>query len=299
MLAEHKLRGALVRELVAEAAQILADGGIDEPFIASNWLAEAAFGMSRIERLLRPDAEADEKACNLFRSMVDRRLQREPVQYITGRCVFMGLPIDVRTGVLIPRPETETVVEHALEMIGDVKNPRILDVGTGSGCIAIAIAHFRPDAEVIGCDISRDALRIAGENAARNSVDARFMEADILAGSIDLEDQVFDLIISNPPYIPVTEQASLEPEVALYEPREALFSGDDPQLFYRAIAAFGIDHLGDGASMVLETHADHAPGTEQVLRQYGYEDVQLSRDLSGRWRIASGRRIRDRAISGS
>jgi release factor glutamine methyltransferase len=209
---------------------------------------------------------------------------------VLGYAVFRGLRLAVSPAVMVPRPETEEVVEAALAMIDDVEAPRVLDVGTGSGCIALAIQHERPDATVQAWDVSPDALAVARENADRLGLDVQLAEVDLFAD--DLDDRLphpVDLLVSNPPYIPDDEAESLPAIVHDYDPHVALFSGDDPLRFYRALAARAPMLCAPGAALVFETHADYAEEAAATLRAEGLEDVRLQEDLSGRPRLLTAR----------
>jgi release factor glutamine methyltransferase len=202
----------------------------------------------------------------------------------------MGLDLRVTPAVLIPRPETESVVEYALEVIRERSRPRVLDIGTGSGCIAIAIAHFRPDALVEAWDVSPEALRVAEENARRNDVSVRFKELDVLTAAA--REACWDLVVSNPPYVPLTECEGMQPDVVGFEPHLAIFAGEDPLRFYRAIASLAGRMLSPGGHVVLETHAEYGRDVGRSLTEAGLKNVTIQADLSGRDRIAAATRPR-------
>jgi release factor glutamine methyltransferase len=246
---------------------------------------------------------------------VRRRAAREPLQYVLGHADFYGLRLRVTPAVLIPRPETERVVERALALIADVPTPRVVDVGTGSGCIACAVAHERPTARVVGCDVSTGALAVARANADALGLPIAFGEADLTApafpaqvrallgrpggpppedaatGGDALSDAArFDLVVSNPPYVPDAEADALAPEVREHEPPVALFTGADPLVCYRALARHAAALLRPGGRLVTETHADYAADVAAVFRDAGLADVRTERDLAGRPRLALARR---------
>ena len=214
-----------------------------------------------------------------------RRLERhEPVQYVTGITHFYGLPFRVNPHVLIPRPETEELVEWVVREHSG-RPLRILDVGTGSGCIAVSLAKALPLARVWALDVSPKALQTARENAALNGADVRFLEANILQweNAPALADLPFEVVVSNPPYVTVAEQALMRNNVTDFEPHLALFVPDaDPLRFYRVLAAFCRQRLPPGGACYLEINEQFPGPTEVVLRDAGLTDTQVHTDLYGK-----------------
>lgn len=208
-----------------------------------------------------------------------QRLSRfEPLQYIEGRTLFLGRELWVAPGVLIPRPETEELVELMLKEIP--ADARILDVGTGSGCIAISLAKELPDALVTAWDVSPEALSVARANARKLQADVRFVECDVLACQVD-EVGLYDVIVSNPPYVTEAEKADMEPNVLQWEPSLALFvPDDDPLRFYRRIAVLGRDMLADGGRLYFEINRAYGREMVEMLRTMGYVRVRVKKDLS-------------------
>lgn len=208
-----------------------------------------------------------------------QRLSRfEPLQYIEGRTLFLGREFWVAPGVLIPRPETEELVELMLKEIP--ADARILDVGTGSGCIAISLAKELPDALVTAWDVSPEALSVARANARKLQSNVRFVECDVLACQVD-EVGLYDVIVSNPPYVTETEKADMEPNVLQWEPSLALFvPDDDPLRFYRRIAVLGRDMLVDGGRLYFEINRAYGREMVEMLRTMGYVGVRVEKDLS-------------------
>ncbi len=208
-----------------------------------------------------------------------QRLSRfEPLQYIEGRTLFLGREFWVAPGVLIPRPETEELVELMLKEIP--ADARILDVGTGSGCIAISLAKELPDALVTAWDVSPEALSVARVNARKLQADVRFVECDVLACQVD-EVGLYDVIVSNPPYVTEAEKADMEPNVLQWEPSLALFvPDDDPLRFYRRIAVLGRDMLADGGRLYFEINRAYGREMVEMLRTMGYVRVRVKKDLS-------------------
>ena len=208
-----------------------------------------------------------------------QRLSRfEPLQYIEGRTLFLGREFWVAPGVLIPRPETEELVELMLKEIP--ADARILDVGTGSGCIAISLAKALPDALVTAWDVSPEALSVARVNARKLQANVRFVECDVLACQVD-EVGLYDVIVSNPPYVTEAEKADMEPNVLQWEPSLALFvPDDDPLRFYRRIAVLGRDMLADGGRLYFEINRAYGREMVEMLRTMGYVRVRVEKDLS-------------------
>ena len=208
-----------------------------------------------------------------------QRLSRfEPLQYIEGRTLFVGREVWVAPGVLIPRPETEELVELMLKEIP--ANARILDVGTGGGCIAISLAKELPDALVTAWDVSPEALSVARANARKLQSNVRFVECDVLACQVD-EVGLYDVIVSNPPYVTEAEKADMEPNVLQWEPSLALFvPDDDPLRFYRRIAVLGRDMLADGGRLYFEINRAYGREMVEMLRAMGYVGVRVEKDLS-------------------
>lgn len=223
-----------------------------------------------------------------------------PLQYVLGYTEFCGLRIGVREGVLIPRPETEELVSWIVSEAGHAR--RILDIGTGSGCIALALKEHLPNAAVFGADISDEALAIARDNADALHLDVSFRRADALAHESPCEqsplaeslEQVFgdgfNIIVSNPPYIPLPERAEMRPNVTEWEPGTALFVPEEnPLLFYRAIARSGKRMLTPGGRLFFEVHERYATETSDLLRAEGYVDVALRNDFNDKPRMLCGR----------
>lgn len=216
-----------------------------------------------------------------------------PVQYVTGKTEFCDMTFHVDGSVLIPRPETEELVLWAEQCAADHRNPRILDVCTGSGCIAIVLAAHLPQAEVTALDISHAALETARRNASMNGVRIRFIEDDALNGMPSLAGETFDIIVSNPPYIPHSEIESMHVNVTRYEPHEALFVDDaDPLVFYRAIARTARTMLSEGGSLLFEVHEAWVERTAEMLRGEGFGQTEVRNDLFGKPRMTCSRRRR-------
>jgi release factor glutamine methyltransferase len=283
--------GPARRELLDEAAARLQEAGRDAPRRTAAWLLGEVEGCDRAALYARPREPVAREDARRFRSMLDRRVEGEPLQHIVGYDEFCGLRIEVSPAALIPRPETEEVVERALQALEGRKAPRVLDVGTGTGCIALALKSERSDAHVWGCDLSSDALALARRNARRLGLDVAMLEADVLDDAFDATvPSGLDLLVSNPPYIPDEEADSLPPVVREHDPAVALFAGTDPLRFYRALARWGPVLCRPGGEVVAEVHAEHADGVAGVFEAAGLRRVAVDDDIAGRPRIASARR---------
>jgi len=217
-----------------------------------------------------------------------RRQEGEPIQYITGEAEFFGLTFKVSPGVLIPRPETEHLVEEVLRLAAGIEGLRIADIGTGSGAIAVALAHSLPAAKVWATDISPEALKIARRNAARNGVEERitFAEGDLFAS---LDGQRFNIIASNPPYVPLTDLASLSTEVRDFEPHAALFGGDDGLDIYRRLIPEAKALVSPGGWLVMEIGYGQQQAVEAQLEANGYSEIHFIPDYQGIPRVAVGK----------
>ena len=252
-----------ISDWLTHAASQLTASGCPDPRIDARWMVEDTLGMSRTELKFESDRAVPAEALARLEAMLARRCAGEPVQYILGSADFMGLKFQVSPGVLIPRQDTETLVEAALIALqGAGDDPRLLDLCTGSGCIGLSLASLVPRARVTLCDASREALEIAKKN-----MHALGVKVDIRHG--DLFDAVgrakFDLIASNPPYIPRGELSELQKEVQ-YEPRLALDGGPDGLDFYRRIASEAGSHLNPGGSVYLEVGIGQAPAVLELLK---------------------------------
>lgn len=273
------------------AEEVLRKGRIDEPRLNAELLLCHLLGCERIrlyaefEKILRP-GEVD-----AFVALLRRRMTHEPLQYITGEADFMGLRFVVDRRVLIPRPETEVLVERMLEHCrGRGRSPlRILDAGVGSGNIAVSIAHYHPRATVTGLDVSGDALDVARANVRRHKLEERVFlaRADVLRDDVPVHDGIFDAIVSNPPYIPSEEMAGLQPEVRLFEPEIATTDGGDGLSFFRRLARLSAAALVPGGVLVVETSYDQARAVEQMFLSHRLTGTTVTRDLSGIERVVS------------
>jgi release factor glutamine methyltransferase len=234
-------------------------------------------------------------AAATFCDLIERRLAGEPIQYITGEAEFYGLPFHVNGDVLIPRPETEHLVETAtalaakLRLTGAISEVRIVDVGTGSGAIAVALAHALPFAQIAATDISAAALAVAKANAARHGVAdrVRFFEGDLLE---PVAGEHFDMVVSNPPYVPESDRNTLDVEVRDYEPAQALFAGEDGLAIYRRLIPAAFEALVLGGFLALEIGYGQQEAMQALLKKEGFAGIEFIADLQGIARVAAARR---------
>ncbi len=224
-----------------------------------------------------------------IRAIISSLKKNKPVQYILGRAHFYGMHLQVNKHVLIPRPETEELVQWIVSDMRPAGTPaplRILDIGTGSGCIAIALKKNLPCAAVTAMDVSARALSVARENARNEKQEIKFIRADILDSGNLIHFPKYHIIVSNPPYIPLSEKYKLLPNVRNYEPHTALFTqNDNPLFFYRAITSFAVIHLVKGGLLYLECHRDHGSDVCALLEREGFHGVVLKKDLNGNDRM--------------
>jgi release factor glutamine methyltransferase len=241
-------------------------------------------GKNRAWMLAHMDDELGYECAEQYIARLERRFKGEPIQYILGETEFYRLPFFVTPEVLIPRPETEHVVEKALELARSFAAPRIVDVGTGSGAIAVALAHELPDAAVTATDTSAAALEIARENARWNGVQrVRFVEGDLLA---PVAGEQFDIVASNPPYVAEADRGSLAVEVREYEPAQALFAGDDGLEIYQRLIPQAFNALAQGGYVLLEIGYGQEPPVSALLGDAGFEKIEFIPDLQGISRVA-------------
>ncbi|MBA3972212.1 MAG: peptide chain release factor N(5)-glutamine methyltransferase [Bacteroidetes bacterium] len=256
---------------------------------------EVYLNINRSQLVLKSDDTVSESELLKFNFAVKELKKHKPIQYILGRADFYRLPVFVNEYVLIPRPETEELVDL---IIKDVKSSiankgntavSILDIGTGSGCIPIALKKNLPMANVTAIDVSKDALDVAEKNSILNDTAVRFFYADILSPNQELMDSEYDIIVSNPPYIGVSEKHTISANVLEYEPHLALFvSSNDPLLFYRKICDFALQKLKKGGRIYFEINQLYGQETKELLENKGFKNVILIKDLNDNNRILHG-----------
>jgi release factor glutamine methyltransferase len=271
----------VVRAVEAE----LARAGVDTPAVDAELLVGHVLGLSRSElRLARARTLTESEQASLD-VLVARRARREPLQYVLGEWGFRRLVLKVDPRGLIPRPETEILVERALALIAGIERPAVLDVGAGSGAIALAIADEYPGARVTGIDISRDAIALAAENAVRCGLEVELRHHDLFTG---LPAGPWDAVVSNPPYVDCVDRDGLAPELLDWEPAGALFGGEETG----RLVDLAAEVLAEGGAFVVEVGDGRAPVVAASLESSGYVDVRITRDLGGRERVVEGRRGR-------
>jgi release factor glutamine methyltransferase len=266
-------------EVLRGATDYLAARGVESARVDAELILARALGLQRIELYTQHDRPLTEDERGAARALVQRRGRREPLAYVLGDWDFRRLTLKTDARALVPRPETEIVVERCLTLLATVESPRIADVGTGTGAIGLALKQERPDATVVATDTSPDALALARENAEANALDVELVQADLVDGLAG----PFDLVVSNPPYVDAAELDALEPEVREWEPRAALI--DEGQTMRLVAAATAVL---DGW-LVLEVHEHRAADAIRKLQAADYTDVSVLDDLAGRQRVVEGR----------
>jgi release factor glutamine methyltransferase len=286
-------------DAVRSATQYLEEAGVEDSFVDAELLTLHAAGIDRLTAY-RENPEIDKTRLARVRRLARRRASGEPVQYIIGHLDFLGLKIEVGKGVLIPRPETELLAEEAIKTVRSEElgvrskekdtshltphtSLKILDLCTGTGCIALAIAREIRDAEVYGTDVSKAALRYAKKNAAINGIrNARFIQGSLFA---PVENMLFDLIVSNPPYIRTLDIEGLQREIREWEPVSALDGGPDGLDFYREIFPGAAGHLKERGAVIVELGFDQAEDVTKIARQSGFSSIDIRKDYAGIERI--------------
>ncbi len=264
----------LINHITAQLATVYPE---DEAQALAWWIMEEETGLSRSQMLT--GCKGTTNFSNL-QEVVERILHFEPIQYIFGHTIWNGLDLKVTPATLIPRPETAELVEKIINHKFEILNCRVLDIGTGSGCIALALKKAHPKWQVTGIDISPEAIDVAKENAIRNAVEVDFKVADIFDFNGD-----FDVVASNPPYICESEKSDMRPNVLNYEPATALFVPDsDPLRFYRRIAELKL-----GNYLFFEINEAYPNELSAMLNELGYTDIQITNDIYGKPRIIEAR----------
>ena len=263
------------------------DKNIPDPRHSIEWLLAETLQVKRLDLYLQFDRPLSREELDRIRPLIKRRASHEPLQYIVGFTDFMNARINVTPDVLIPRIETEQLVEIIL---GNHQGPaplRAVDIGTGSGCIPIALKMERPEWSLHGVDISAAALTVATGNARHNKVEIEFTEGDILNWQSILGDEIFDIVVANPPYVLPEEKDELEPQVASYEPSLALFC-DDVNRMYGSIIQFAENRLATGGALYLEVHELHAQHVASLFRKPPW-NVSVKKDYEGKHRFVTAR----------
>lgn len=271
-------------KVLAWTTGYLAEKGVENARRESEWLLCAATGMDRVGLYLNFDKPLTDDELAAFRALVIRRGKREPLQHILGSQEFDGLSFEVTPAVLIPRHDTEVLIEEAVRLSPQAGT--VLDIGTGSGCIAVALARRLPRAAVTAIDLSADALAVAGRNAGSNSVAVEFLHGSFFQ---PVAGRTFDLVVSNPPYITTADLAGLQPEVRDYEPHLALDGGPDGLAAYRVIIAEAPKYLNPGGWLLLEAGAGQSGDVAALLAKAGFTGIVSAMDHAGINRVVGGR----------
>lgn len=299
-----KQRTFTLRQIIDEGTRLLKAAGIEEAAQDAWYLLEYAAGITRAAYYGEPDRIMEARQAKRYLEYIETRRKRIPLQHITGEQEFMGYPFFVNEHVLIPRQDTETLVEEALKVMrSGGRKTKVLDMCTGSGCILLSILKMYPSAEGTGCDVSREAIRVAEKNARRLGVDAGWVVSDLFdqwdvpARYEETEhvlDKKYDMIISNPPYIRTAEIQKLQEEVRGHDPRIALDGGEDGLYFYRRIIEGSILHIEDGGYLLFEIGYDQGKDVAELMHSHGYGDIMIKKDLPGLDRVVMGRYNKDR-----
>ncbi len=271
-------------DLIHWAESYFKDKGFENPRGEIEWLLRSVLDCSRMDVYLRFEEPLSRTQLDTLRSFVKRRLEKEPLQYITGSCDFYGRDFLVNKHVLIPRPETERLIDIALKKLKGIASPIILDVGTGSGCIAITLGLEILESSVLGVDVSEEALTVANHNKEKKSAkNVSFQSLDILA---EIPSGPIDLIVSNPPYIPKNEMEGLMKDVIDFEPTVALTDEKDGLTFYERFADVGKSLVKKGGFLILEVGlGDHPQKAKSIFDEAGYAQTELIKDFNGDDRV--------------
>ena len=271
-----------LRELYLKGRKSFEENGFECPGIETRAILARSLGADPLEFYAHPQRRVDPEGTEAFEKLLRRRLAGEPLAYVTGRREFCSRPFVVTRDVLIPRPETETLAELAIETAGRMKNPRILDLGTGSGCLAVTLSLEARGCEVFASDVSAAALGVAGRNARTHGARVRFIRSDLLGS---FAKSSFDMIISNPPYVSEAEYAELSPQIRRYEPGTALLGGIDGLACIRKIASAAGTALREGGFLLLEIGAGQARSVESIVSGNGFSDLSFKTDIGGVERV--------------
>ncbi|MCI8327750.1 MAG: peptide chain release factor N(5)-glutamine methyltransferase [Lachnospiraceae bacterium] len=270
------------REALAEGTKVLEAAGIDTAELDAWYLLENICHITRQYYYLNDGERLKEEEIQEYQLVIQKRAEHVPLQYITGEQEFMGMTFKVNPSVLIPRQDTEILVEEILKLCGS--RDRVLDLCTGSGCIIISMVRNLPDIEAYGGDISRKAINVAKENAKLNQTAVLFERSDLF----DAFSGKFNVIVSNPPYIPSIEIPKLMPEVRDFEPHEALDGKEDGLFFYRKIVAGSVEYLEEDGILCMEIGYNQGVAVSRIMRKFGFLDVTVVKDLAGHDRVIRG-----------
>lgn len=275
-------------DVYKKGKELLCSAGIEDSDFDSLYLLEHFFGADRTALILHGERKADSSLCERFFSAVEERKTGKPLQYIVGKWNFMGYDFLVGEGVLIPRDDTEIVVEEAIEYLKDIKNPKVIDLCSGSGAIAVSIAKLFPESEVTALEYSDLAIEYLKKNIELNRAEnVTVFKGDVTKCSDSFQNESFDLVISNPPYIQSEEIDTLQTELQ-FEPRMALDGGEDGLYFYRRITEKWAEKVKKGGMLAYEVGEEQFEPVGQMVEEKGFVDVKYRLDLQGFKRTVSG-----------
>ncbi len=284
----NSFKNMTLNAVYKQGEKLLKEANIPDADFDSLYLLEHFFGTDRTALILHGDKTADESLCERFFSAVEERKTGKPLQYIVGKWNFMGYDFYVGEGVLIPRDDTEIVVEAALDFLKDIKNPRVIDLCSGSGAIAVSIAKMFPSSAVVALEYSDLAVEYLKKNIELNGADnVRVFKGDVTKCYEDFENGIFDLVISNPPYIESEEIDTLQPELQ-FEPRMALDGGKDGLYFYRIISDKWSCKVKKGGMIAFEVGEEQFEPVAELVKKCGFENVTYRLDLQGYKRTVAG-----------
>ena len=275
-----------VIDLIHWSESYFKEKAFSNPRSEIEWLLCSLLKCGRLDLYMRFEEPLSKRQLSTLRSWVKRRLKQEPLQYITGSCDFYGREFLVNSKVLIPRPETERLIEESIRSLQSIQNPKILDIGTGSGCIGITMAKERKDSLVVGLDRSEESLKVAKKNStALNANNISFIQMDILN---EYPKDRFDLIISNPPYVPKNDMLGLMKDVRDFEPDIALTDFSDGLTFYKRFVNILANITKESSTIVLEVGlGNHPDNVLSILKESGYSDIRITNDYNGDRRVFS------------
>jgi release factor glutamine methyltransferase len=281
-----------VLEALNTASDYLNKKGINSARLNSELLLTSILNCKRLDLYLSFERPLQKNEIDIYRELLKRRSTFEPLQYIIGKVEFYGLEFEVNPSVLIPRPETELLVEAVIELLKKHESPSILDIGSGSGNISIALAKNIPACKIVGLDISEEAIETAKRNAKLNEVENQlmFVKKNILNG-LEIGENKFDVVVSNPPYISAAEFLNLDPELRLYEPRFALTDENDGLSFYRKISALSKSLLKNNGKIFFEIGVGQSEEVKRILLDNDYKSIVIKKDFSDIERIIIGEKI--------
>lgn len=270
-----------IKEVLSFANEKLDEAGFENYFFESRELLGYILGKSNEWLMINFNYDVPEEKQKKFAELIEFRIHGKPLQYILGKQYFMGLEFIVNENVLIPRADTEILVYEAIKELENIKKPKVLDMCTGSGCIAISLAKNVKNAEIFAVDISSEAIDVARENSKINGTDVKFIKSDLFESIIDTQ---FDMIVSNPPYISKEEMGKLEKDV-LNEPHLALYGGEDGLDFYRSISEKAVNYLKTSGFLIFEIGYLQGEGVKNILAELKYKNIKTVKDYSGNNRV--------------